>query len=86
MRDINDFPHHNSSEKVSINHRKSIYISNDIKRDELFSYKNIKVIRPGFGLHSKYYEKIIGLKAKKNIAKGTPLKKNMVKKGTFISK
>jgi len=75
---------HNASERISIKHRKSIYISNNLKKNDLFSYNNIKVVRPGFGMHTKYYEKIIGLKAKKNIAKGTPLKKNMIKKGTNL--
>ncbi len=75
---------YNSSEKLSIKHRKSIYISSNIKKNDIFSSNNIRVVRPGFGMHSKYFEKIIGLKAKKDLSKGTPLKKSMIKKGTII--
>ena len=41
--------------------------------------KNLKIIRPGLGLHPKYYNLIIGKKATKNIKKGTALKRNFIK-------
>lgn len=49
---------------------KSLYIAEDIKEGELFTEKNIKSVRPGFGMHPKYYSKIIGKEAKKNFKKG----------------
>jgi pseudaminic acid synthase len=48
------------SEKKSLNHRKSIYITKDMKKGEIITQKNIKVNRPAFGLHSKYFDKVIG--------------------------
>lgn len=54
--------------------RRSIYASADILKDELFTYKNIKVVRPGFGLEPKYFEDLIGKKCKKKIQEGNPLK------------
>ena len=49
---------------------RSLYIAEDIKEGELFTDKNIKSVRPGFGMHPKYYSKIIGKEAKKNFKKG----------------
>jgi len=59
--------------------RRSIYISKDIKKGEKFTKKNIKVIRPSYGMHPKYFEKILGKKSKNFISFGTPLKKNFIK-------
>ena len=36
---------------------------------------NLKVIRPGLGLHPKFYEKLIGKKSKIDLKKGTAMKK-----------
>ena len=49
---------------------RSLYIAEDIKEGELFTDKNIKSVRPGFGMHPKFYSKIIGKEAKKNFKKG----------------
>jgi len=45
---------------------RSLYISKDIKKDEIFSEDNIKSVRPGFSLHPKYLKQILGTKAKKD--------------------
>jgi pseudaminic acid synthase len=60
-------------EKENIIFRRSIFIVEDIEKGEEFNKKNIKVIRPGHGMHPKFYEKIIGKKAKINLERGTPL-------------
>jgi pseudaminic acid synthase len=62
-----------SSETKSVFFKRSIYISSDIKAGELFTEKNIKVIRPGDGLHPRYYFQLIGKTAQKDYKKGTPL-------------
>ena len=54
-------------------YRRSIYASNDIKKGEEFSDKNLKIIRPGNGLSPTKYHKIIGKKSKKNLKFGDPL-------------
>ena len=56
--------------------RRSIYTSKNIKKGEKFSSKNIKTLRPKLGICSSYYFKLIGKKAKKNIKKDNPIKKN----------
>lgn len=52
---------------------RSIFAIKDIKKGEKLTEKNIKIIRPGFGLHPKYYNDIIGKSAKHNIKYGTPI-------------
>ena len=44
---------------------------------ELITKDNVKPIRPGYGLHPKYFNKLMGRKLKKTARKGTPFKKNM---------
>ena len=53
--------------------RRSIYVAQDIKKGDVLTKENIRVIRPGLGLEPKFYETILGLKAKEDYAKGTPL-------------
>jgi pseudaminic acid synthase len=53
--------------------KRSIYISEDIRAGEVFSDKNLKVIRPGDGLEPRFYESLLGLPAKKDLKKGSPL-------------
>ena len=45
------------SEKKYLKYRRSIYLTEDIKKGEKLTKFNLKVIRPGLGLHPKYYEK-----------------------------
>ncbi|WP_397300229.1 pseudaminic acid synthase [Nonlabens ulvanivorans] len=52
---------------------RSLYVVEDIKKGETFTSKNIRSIRPGFGLHPKYYSEIIGEIANQNIERGTAL-------------
>ena len=52
---------------------RSLYVSSNIKKGEKFSSKNIRSIRPGFGLHPKYYNKIIGKNSNKDFIVGDRL-------------
>ena len=52
----------------------------DIKKGEIISNKNIGIIRPGFGLETKHYFKIIGKISRKNLSKGTPFSLEYLKK------
>jgi pseudaminic acid synthase len=70
----------NQSENKNLQFRRSIYAIRDIKKDEKFSLKNIRVIRPGFGVHPIYFEKLINKKSPFNIRKQTSLKKSLLKK------
>ena len=63
------------SEKRHKVFKRSIYAKKDIKKGEIFSEKNIKIIRPNYGIEPKYYKKILGKIAKRNIRYASPLKK-----------
>lgn len=52
---------------------RSLYVVKDIKQGEKLTEENIKSIRPNNGLHTKYYEQILGSKAARDLKKGTPL-------------
>jgi pseudaminic acid synthase len=57
---------------------RSLFVSKNIKKGELFSEKNIRSLRPGIGLHPKYYYEILGKTAIKDIEKGTPLSNEFI--------
>tara|TARA_B100001057_G_scaffold73909_2_gene68328 strand:+ start:11334 stop:12416 length:1083 start_codon:yes stop_codon:yes gene_type:complete len=65
-------------EKSSLRFKRSIYVVNDMKKNEKFDKNNIRIIRPGNGLDTGYYEKILGEKANINIKAGTPLSLDML--------
>ena len=65
-------------EKKSIQFRRSLYVAEDIKKGEIFTSKNLRIVRPGYGIQPKYYEKMLGKKVKKNTKKGTPVSWNLV--------
>lgn len=65
------------AEKNSLNFKRSIYIVKDIPAGGRFTEENIRVIRPGDGLHPKYYERIIGKTAAQTLKRGTPLTMEM---------
>ena len=46
---------------------RSLYVAKDIKKDEIFSEENIRSVRPGYGLHPKYLDYLIGKRAKSDL-------------------
>lgn len=55
---------------------RSLYIAEDVKAGDVFTAKNLRSVRPGFGVHPKYYNELIGTKALVDLAKGTPMQLN----------
>jgi pseudaminic acid synthase len=53
---------------------RSLFVVKDIKRGEAFTSKNIRSIRPGYGLAPKYLNNFLDKKAQRDIKKGTPLR------------
>jgi pseudaminic acid synthase len=51
--------------------RRSLFVVEDIKVGEPITEENIRSIRPGNGMHPKYYSEILGKKAKLHLEKGT---------------
>lgn len=52
---------------------RSLYVVKDIKQGEVFTEENIRSIRPGYGLHPRYYNEILGKKSNADIAFGSRL-------------
>ena len=63
----------------NIDGRKSLYVSKDIKKGQYFSEENIKSVRPSYGLHPKYFFKILKKRCKKNMRRGERLTLSTIK-------
>ena len=66
-------------QKNSRGRARSLYVAKDMEEGEKFTPENIKSIRPGFGIHTKYYEDILGKEATCALKKGTAMKWSYVK-------
>jgi pseudaminic acid synthase len=53
---------------------RSLYVVKDIKAGEVITEQNVRSIRPGYGLHPKYYKGLLGMKSLVDLERGTPLK------------
>ena len=73
-----NFFYRNKSENKNRVLRRSIFISSDIKKGEKFTKDNIKRIRPGNGIHPRYYNKLMSKTAPINLFKGNPLTKKIL--------
>ncbi|RTQ94282.1 pseudaminic acid synthase [Lysinibacillus telephonicus] len=61
------------AEVASLEHRRSLYIAQDVKAGDVLTKENVRDVRPGLGLPTKYYDLILGKTIKKDAKKGTPL-------------
>lgn len=66
-------------EKVLKNKKfaRSLFIVESMKAGDVFTEKNIRSIRPGYGLHPKYYNEVLGKKVTQDVERGTPLTDNL---------
>jgi len=64
--------------KKSRTFARSLYVVKDIKSGETFTEANVRSIRPGYGLHPKYFMEVLGKKALQDIEKGTPLSMSLI--------
>lgn len=60
-------------EQSSKKFRRSLYVVEDMKAGEVFTAKNLRAIRPGYGLPPKYLDVLMGKKVNKDIKRGTPV-------------
>jgi N-acetylneuraminate synthase len=66
-------------EQKSLQYKRSLYVIEPMKSGEVFSELNVSSIRPSNGLHTRYYEEILGKTATQDIEAGTALSWGLVK-------
>ena len=52
--------------------RRSLFVAENIHAGEQITDKNIRSVRPGNGIHPKYYKDVLGTHATKDYKKGEP--------------
>ena len=67
--------------KKSREFSRSLFIVKDMKEGEIFTERNIRPIRPSYGLHPRYLNNVLGKKTKAPLRKGTPLSWECIKNG-----
>ena len=68
------------SEQANVKFRRSLYFVKDIKEGEVITAEHIKSIRPGYGLHPKHYDNVIGNVVNADIKAGQPVSFNLLQK------
>lgn len=59
--------------------RRSLFVIKDVKKGDIVSRENVRSIRPGYGLRPKFIKNVLGKKFIKDVEKGNPLLKNLIK-------
>ena len=59
--------------KKSRQFSRSLFIVKDVKYGEILTNENVRSIRPGFGLHPKFFNDIMGKQFTEDLSYGTPL-------------
>ncbi len=60
-------------EQASRVFRRSLFVVKDVQAGDVFTEENVRSIRPGYGLHTRYMDEVLGRRAAQNIRQGTPL-------------
>jgi pseudaminic acid synthase len=61
------------AEKKSMVFRRSLYVVQDLKAGDVLTKVNVRAIRPGLGLPTKYLEAVMGKKVSRDVKRGTGL-------------
>ncbi len=65
-------------EKGSLVFRRSLYVAKDMKAGDIFTPENLRAVRPGLGLPTKYYNILLGKSINQDAKKGTPVTWNLM--------
>lgn len=66
------------SELPNVIFRRSLYVVTDVRRGEEFTSANVRSIRPGYGMPPKELTSVLGRRAARDIARGTPLSPDLI--------
>jgi pseudaminic acid synthase len=61
------------AEKKSLQYRRSLYVVQDLKAGDLLTQENVRAIRPGLGLPTKYLDEVLGKTVNHDVKRGTAL-------------
>ena len=69
-------PTYNTNEKAIKGRQfsRSLYVAKDIAKGDIFSEENIRSVRPGYGLHPKHLDEVVGKRATRELNFGNRLK------------
>lgn len=65
-------------ERSSMVFRRSLFVVQDMRAGEPFTRQNVRSIRPGYGLHTRHLEQVLGRRATRDVPRGTPLSWELV--------
>jgi N-acetylneuraminate synthase len=65
-------------DKGSVVFRPSIFVIEDIAKGGMLTEKNIRIIRPGYGLAPREWENVLGRRAAADIKRGMPLTRELI--------
>jgi pseudaminic acid synthase len=67
------------AEKKSIVFRRSLYIVQDLKAGDMLTKDNVRAIRPGLGLATKYLDVVLNKTLNRDVVKGTALSWDLIR-------
>lgn len=73
-------PYYGTSEKEKDSKvfRRSLFVVQNIKKEESFTQENVRSIRPGYGISPQHWDRVMRSKANCDIARGTPLTESLI--------
>ncbi len=67
-----------AAERKSLQYRRSLYVVKDLAAGDLLTPENVRAIRPGLGMPTKYLDLMIGKAVKRDVKRGTPVSMDMI--------
>ncbi len=67
------------AEEGSLVFRRSLYVCDDLEPGDILTPKNLRAIRPGYGLPPKYLDVLLGVRVTTRVKHGTPMSWSLIK-------
>ena len=64
--------------KKSREFSRSLFVAEDISEGEKITEENVRSVRPGFGMHPKLLQNILGKTVNSDLKKGEPMKEQYI--------
>ncbi len=71
-------------EESSMVFRRSIFVTKDVNKGDVFTEENTRIIRPGYGIKPKYFKDILGTVAAEDVKRGTPFSFDFIEEGKIL--